>query len=57
MLLVFECFEYVFEVDLGRGRRLGAWWFAPESLYLLEVLIELVICTVDVGLFYWGFVA
>jgi hypothetical protein len=35
VLLVFEGFEYVFQVDLGRGRRLGAWRFVPECLHLL----------------------
>lgn len=57
VLLVFEGLEDVFEVDLGRRRWLRAWRLVPECFHLLEVLIELVISLINVGLLYWGFVA
>jgi hypothetical protein len=50
VLLVLEGFEDVLEVDLGRGWRLGALGLVPQGLHLLEVLVELVVRLVDVGL-------
>ncbi len=51
MLLVFEGFQYVFQVYLGRGRWLCSCRFRSECFYLFEVLIKLSICFVDVSLF------
>lgn len=57
VLLVFEGLEDVFQVDLRRRGRLRACGLVPEGLHLLEVLVQLVISTVDVGLFSGGFAA
>lgn len=50
MLLILEGFEDVLETDLRGRRGLGARRFVPQRLHLLEVVVELEVGLIDVGL-------
>ena len=49
MFLVLEGFQDVFEADVGGRWGLGSWWFVAEGLDLFEVLVELIVGFIEIG--------
>ena len=51
MFLILKSFQHIFKTNLGRRRRLRSWRFISQGFYLSEVLIELSVGLVDIGVF------